>query len=393
MASTKYLIIGSGAAGVSAAKKIRQCDNDGEIAIFTDDKRPLFSKPRLPEFLAGDCSENDLETYKPVWYEKQRIQIRTETVVKGIIPGDKVVVTADNARHAYDKLLIATGSHPTRLPISGFDSDHVYTVRTIDDVITLRSVAKAKKCCIVLGGGLLGIEIAHALSKLGASVTVAEYYNRLIPRQLDEEGSQLLKEVLENSGLQFMLGTQATAIENHNGEKQLVVQGRDPVSCGFIVMSVGISPAVQLARDAGLSTHKGIIADDFLRTSHEGIFTAGDCAEHNGIIYGLWSAAMEQGEIAGENMVGASRKYLGTTVATQLKVAGIEVASVGAIEYNDKTVSAIKKIDAKSGCYKKIFLRDKRVLGAILIGCNKEALKIKQLIKDKTVIEVPEALL
>jgi nitrite reductase (NADH) large subunit len=389
----QYVIIGSGAAGVFAAKKIRQRDNDGEITIFTDDMRPLFSKPRLPELLAGDCSEKDLETYKLDWYAKQHIQIRTETAAKGIVPGEKVVVTADNTRHAYDKLLIATGSHPARLPINGFDGDHVYTVRTIDDVITLRSVAKTKKNCIVLGGGLLGIEIGYALSKLGISVTVVEYFNRLIPRQLDEEGSQLLKEVLQNQGLQFILGVQPTAIEDHSGKKQLVLKGRDALSCDFMVMSVGISPSVQLARDAGLNTHKGIIADDFLRTSHADIFTAGDCAEHNGIIYGLWSAAMEQGEIAGENMAGASRKYLGTTVSTQLKVAGIEVASVGAIEHDEKAVNVIKKTDAKSACYKKIFLKDKQVLGAIMIGCNKDALKTKQLIKDRTVIENPESLL
>ncbi len=393
MAHTKYLIIGGGAAGVFAAKKIRQCDNEGEITVFTDDTRPLFSKPRLPEFLAGECAENELAVFGPNWYEKQRVQIKVRSCIRKILPQERTIVAADEGRYSYDKLLIASGSYPSRLPIQGFNSNHVYTIREIDDVIALRELVKTKKSCIVIGGGLLGIEIAYALAKLGVDITVVEYFDRLIPRQLDAEGSHLLKEILQNKGLRFILGARSTAIDDRNGEKELAIEGQGAARAGFIVMSVGISPAIDIARDAGLATRKGIVADDLLRTSNENIFTAGDCAEHNGIVYGLWSAAMEQGEIAAENMTGGMKAYKGTTVSTMLKVAGVEVSSVGAIEHNDPSVKAVKKIDTKSGCYKKIFLRDKQVLGAILIGCNKDASKIKQMIKDKMVIETPGSLL
>ncbi|MBN1492623.1 MAG: NAD(P)/FAD-dependent oxidoreductase, partial [Candidatus Omnitrophica bacterium] len=337
----KYCIIGSGAAGVFAAKKIRQLDSEGEIVIFTDEKRALFAKPRLPEFLSGDCKEEDLLIFKSEWYEKQRIQVRTESRVREIIPHDNVIMTTGDERYEYDKLLIAAGSHPSRLPIAGFQSDNVYTVRTVEDIITLRSLAQTKKCCIVIGGGLLGIEIAYALSKLGLTVTVVEYFDRLIPRQLDQEGSNILKKILEEKGLHFRLGAQTTAIEDTQGEKQIIIKGQQVICCEFVVMSVGISPNIQLAQRAALTTNKGIIVNDFLKTTDHNIFAAGDCAEHNGAIYGLWSAAMEQGEIAGENMVDMRRHYEGSTVSTMLKVAGVEVSSVGEIIHKERDVDVV----------------------------------------------------
>ncbi|MFC1808748.1 NAD(P)/FAD-dependent oxidoreductase [Candidatus Omnitrophota bacterium] len=276
----------------------------------------------------------------------------------------------------------------------GFDSENVFTVRTVEDIIALREIARGRQCCIMVGGGLLGIEIAHALCSLGLEVTVVEYFDRLIPRQLDEEGSHLLKEMLQKKGLKFILGAQSTAIKDVEGEKHLIIKGEQTLCCEFIVMSVGIRPVVTLACDAGLTVARGIVVDNYLRTSNKDIFAAGDCAEHNGIIYGLWSVAMEQGDIAGGNMVAPEREYEGTTTSTMIKVAGIELASIGTIDHEgDDSVSEIKKTDVEANYYKKFFLKDKQVCGAILIGCGSESMKIKKLIHDKVIIENPESLL
>lgn len=390
-----YCIVGSGTAGVFAAKKIRECDPEAVINLFTDDSCTLFSKPRLPEYLAGQCDRDDLMIFPPEWYQKQRIDVHTGIAVTHINPKEHSLVTENHKTYRFDRLLLATGSVPARPPVEGMNGEHIYTIRTIQDVDRLKAFMQTKKmCCALIGGGLLGLETAYALQRTGVRVTVLEYFKRLMPRQLDPEGSCALQRMLEEKGLRFVLGAETVSIDEMSGEKFLKLREKDPVCADYVVVSAGIKPEIRLAKDAGLVTRKGIVVNDCMQTSKEHIFAAGDCAEHDGRIYGLWSAAMEQGEYAGQNMAGFKKEYRGTTVSTILKVAGIEVASLGMItDTPSPDVTSIVKKDEAGGLYKKLFLKDNILIGAILIGDNKAVTTLKRLINDKTEIAVPEDLL
>lgn len=382
----RYLIIGNGPAGIYAAQKIRQLDKNSELKIFSDEHYSFYSKPRLTtQYLANECEKDKLLLFSPKWYEEQQITVHLNTKVTSLNPGKKEITAQTGLTTTYDKLLLATGSNPAKIPIPGSDSENVFTIRTINDADTIKNIIQTKQSCAVIGGGLLGLEIAHALKKHHISVCVLECFDRLLPKQLDAEGSHILQNLLEEKGLEFSLGVCASAILEKEGKKILVVKEKE-ATADLVVMATGISPQVELAKPAGIQTNKGVVVNDYLQTNLSDIYAAGDCAEHQDRIYGLWSASLEQGEIAAQNMAGQKTAYTGTTVATMLKVAEIELASLGCVDLREHPQAyEIKKAD--SNVYQKLFVENDCIIGAIFINDMKKVQKIKKMIKNKIKID------
>ena len=379
-----YIIIGNGVAGTEAAKAIRQRDPSAEIKIFTQDYYPFYSRPRLPELLAREVGVEEIFVHNCEWYHKNKIQLYLNCTVKNIDTKNQKITLVDKSNFTYDKLLLALGSSGVLPPIEGINTiEGIFTLRSVEDVLTITKRAALSKTVTLIGGGLLGLEAGNGLGKLGLSVTVVEFFDRLLPRQLDGEGSVILQKQMEDIGLKFFLGAQSKSIKNSGNTKILELKDGRVIESNFILVSAGIKPNIILAQETGISVNKGILANDRMETNITHIYAAGDVAEHKGRIYGIWPAAQRQGVIAGSNMAGGNEMYMGTVPSTSLKVAGIHLTSMGDILTEDKTVEQVKVKNSSKNTYKKLFIKDGKLVGAIFLGDTKNAYEMGQLMEKK----------
>ena len=248
--------------------------------------------------------EEELIARKEDWYAGHNITLKLNTRVSGAIPGEKILLTADKEQIGYDRLLLATGSHSFIPPIKGSDKKGVFALRSVQDARDISSWAGKVEQVVLIGGGLLGLEAGNALRRLGKKVMVVEFFPRLLPRQLDVDGAGRLQKIMEGMGFSFRLGAKTEAIVGAEGVDGVRLEGGETLSARMVVISAGVRPNMELAKDLGLDHDKGIQVNERLRTSVPHIYAAGDVAEFRGMPYGIWPAAMEQGKIAGANMAG-----------------------------------------------------------------------------------------
>jgi nitrite reductase (NADH) large subunit len=385
-----YVIIGNGVAGTTAAESIRKQDSEGKITIFSNEDLPFYYRLRLNEFISGDLPETQLVAKKMTWYEDHHISLKLKTRVEDVKLLEKTAVTEDNQRFAFDRLLIATGSHSFIPPIKGTGNKGVFALRDIQDARNISAYAKNVEDIILIGGGLLGLETGHALKKLGKRIIVVEFFPRLLPRQLDVDGARRLQEIMEDMGFSFRLGAKTQEITGDGQVSGILLEGGESVSGGMIVISAGVRPNMVLAERLALSTDKGIVVDEHLQTSQPGIYAAGDVAEYKGMPYGIWPAAVEQGKTAGINMTGGDMTYDGTTMANILKVAGVDLASAGNIDAENEFEARVK---TEGRIYRKIVIKDNHIIGCIMLGETKGFNQITKMMAEKTDISQIEDLL
>jgi nitrite reductase (NADH) large subunit len=380
----EHIIIGNGVAGTEAAKNIRKRDPLAEIKIFTQDHYPFYSRPRIPELLAKEVTAEGIFVYNLEWYHKNKIQMYLNCTVKSIDPKNQKITLTDGSNFSYNKLLLATGSSGALPPIEGINTtEGIFTLRSVEDVMTITRRAADAKTVTLIGGGLLGLEAGNGLRKLGPSVTIVEIFDRLLPRQLDGEGAAILQKQLEGMGLKFILGAKSKSIKEKGHTRILELADGRVIESDFILVSAGIIPNTTLARTAGISVNKGVLVNDGMETNIASIYAAGDVAEHKGRVYGIWPASQRQGVVAGINMAGGNETYMGTVPSTTLKVAGIRLTSMGDVLAEDKAIEQIKVKDTDKYIYKKLFIKDGRLVGAILLGDNKNASELAQLMEKK----------
>ena len=377
----RYVIVGNGVAGTTAAENIRKMDPEGMIILLTDEGIPFYYRIRLNEFLSGDVTEARLIAKQESWFRKQKINLHLETKVVDVMSEDKIVLTAAGDKIPYDSLLIATGSHAFLPPIQGSDKKGLFSLRTFQDAQNIVSWAKGIEEVVIIGGGLLGLEAGNGLRKLGKRITVVEFFPRLLPRQLDVEGARRLQAMMEKMDFSFRLGAKTQEIQGDGSVVGVQLEGGETLSAEMVIVSAGVRPNMALADSAGLDRDKGIQVDDHLRTSQPEIYAAGDVAEYKGFPYGIWPAAMEQGKIAGINMVGGQTLYKGTTMANTLKVVGIDLASAGEVDAEDALES---KIQSGDDYYRKIVIKDNQIIGCIMLGDTKEFNRITKMMAEKT---------
>ncbi|MEW6520884.1 MAG: FAD-dependent oxidoreductase [Thermodesulfobacteriota bacterium] len=386
----RYLIIGNGVAGTTAAEAIRRHDEQGEITILTDEELPFYFRIRLNDYISGDIDQKTLIVRSSQWYAEKNIRLLTGVKVTGADPEQRWVVTDCRGKFSYDLLLVATGSRSFVPPIKGVESEGVFTLRTAADAEQISDYARRCEQVLLIGGGLLGLESGKALRKLGKKVLVVEFFPWLLPRQLDERGAARLQKLLEDMGFSFRLGVTVREISGRPGVAGVVLNTGETLAADMVIISAGVRPDLAVAGQLGLACGHGIIVDETLRTSRPEVFAAGDVAEFSGTLYGIWPAAMEQGRIAGSNMAGVHQSYHGSVMANKLKVAGIDLASAGEIDPENRFAARIRETDS---VYRKIVLEEDRIIGCILLGDTTDFSVLTRAIGEKTTIkDLPEAL-
>lgn len=381
----RYVIAGGGVAGVTAAKEIRKLDPEGQIDLFASEPYPYYFRPKLWEFIAGKISPEETYYRPEEWYAEQGIQLHLNCPVTKLDADDKVLTLADGQTVPFDRLVIASGGRSFVPPVEGADLEGVFALRTLDDAKAIVAHADSVQSAVLIGGGLLGLETAKALTDRGLSVSVVEFMPRLLPRQLDEPGADVLQSYLEKQGLKIYLDAKTEKIINgSDGLTVLLADGRS-IDTGMVVFSTGIRSNIEPWQSCGLPADRGIQVDEYLMTAREGIYAAGDAAEYNGIVYGIIPAATEQGKIAGANAVTAERQtYTGTVPSTRLKIVGMEFNAYGDATLEGDGVTVQRVVDVDAGRYERLAIQDGNIRGAIILGDTKKALSIKRLIEAET---------
>lgn len=382
----KYLILGNGIAGISAAISAREHDETGEISIVTKSPMPFYYRIRLIEYLAKKIPIEKLIAYGDAYYDDKGIKMSLNKEAVKIDNKNKKVEFSDGSTMEYDRLLLATGARPRYPNIEGMDKEGILKFRGANDSDEIIYHMDIYDRVVVLGGGVLGIEAANSLVQLGKNVTVIESADRLLHRQLDREGSEILQKILEEKGIKFILGKTIKKILGDKSVKGIKFEDGTIFDTESIVLSAGIIPRLELCESAGVAFNRGIIVDEHMETNVKGIFAAGDVAEYKKTLYGLWAPSKEQGEVAGGNMTGIkTRDYNPILPEIRLKVTGVALFSGGDIDENEAIVYRYNK----GGIYRKFFVKDNKIVGAILIGDMKTSMMAGHFIRSK---EGPEAL-
>jgi NADPH-dependent 2,4-dienoyl-CoA reductase/sulfur reductase-like enzyme/ferredoxin len=359
----RVVVLGNGIAGVTAADHVRRRHPDCAIDVVAAEPHPLYNRMGISRLIYGRSAMVGLHLLPDAWYDDNRITCWLNTRAVEIDREARQVLLGTGERLPYDRLILATGSEAHVPEIPGFGGDGTFVLRTASDALRIREYVQqaGAQSAVIAGGGLLGLEAAYSLLKLGLHTTVLERSRWLLRRQLDEAAGELLRGYLGNLGIEVLVESEIAALED--GAAVLADGRRLPAD--VVLVAAGIEPSTALARSAGLDVGRGVLVDDRLRTSDERIFAAGDLAEWRGSILGLWPVAVEQAEVAAENAVGGTRDYAGTVPVTMLKVVGVELLSAGAITGPRERAEA----DPDSLRYRKLVLdADDRVIGAILLG-------------------------
>ncbi|MBU5440060.1 FAD-dependent oxidoreductase [Tissierella sp. MSJ-40] len=384
MEKTKYLIIGNGIAGLSAAREIRNNDKEGSVLMVSSESYLTYYRVKLTEYLSRDFQDDDLLVSKENWYEDKNIKVILSKIVENIDVENNKIRLDDGMEIEYEKLLLATGSRPFIPPITGKFKEGVFALRTLKDLHYIKEYFKNCEDVSVIGGGLLGLEAAWSLKLLGKNVSVIEFAPYLLPRQLDEEMANKLKDKLLSNGFKLYLSSGAEEILGENKTDGIKLNGDRKIKTDGVLVSSGIRPNLDLVRESGIELDKGIKVDKTLRTNIPNIYAAGDVIEVDGTVIGLWTSSNEQGKVAGANMSGKSMEYNHPKLFTTLRIGDIELFSAGNVKEFDKVYEY--KDDSKD-IHHKLYTTDGKITGVILFGDLKEMNKIRNAVMENTAVE------
>ena len=355
-----------------------------EVTVIGAEPHPNYNRIMLSAMLAGEKTVDEVVTHPRHWYAEHSVRLLTGQPVTAIDRMAKTVSIAGTAAIPYDKLLLATGSKPLAPPILGLDLPGVRAFRDIADVEAMIAASERHRRAIVIGGGLLGLEVAWGLKRRGMSVAVVHLMPTIMERQLDITAGDLLRRDLEARGIAFFTNGETEAIVgNQRTEGVLLTDGRR-IAGDLVVLAIGIRPNIDLAVAAGLDVNRGILVGDDMRTSDPRIYAVGECIEHNGRVFGLVAPIWEQAEVCGARLAGDERAvYLPAPVFTSLKITGVNVFSAGVLVAEDAADEELTLHDARHGIYKKLVLRDGRIVGGVLYGHVADGPWYVQLMRDK----------
>jgi nitrite reductase (NADH) large subunit len=371
----KLVIIGNGMAGTAALEEILKADPERyEITVIGAERHPNYNRVLLAEVLTGEKTVADIALHERGWYEDNNIKLVTGVRVTDINRAGRTLSLDDGTSEGYDRLVFSTGSVPIIPDIPGADGPRVVSFRDVDDCDRIKALLGADpkgRRAVVIGGGLLGLEAAHALVGLGADVTVIHLADRLMERQLDPTAAALLKDDIEAHGIRVLLRAETTAIEHTDASAMLRLAGGDAIEADFVVMSVGIRPNIALAMESGIYCERGIVVSDTMQTFDPAVYAVGECVQHRGLTFGLVAPLFEQARVLGDHLAGHSRlTFSSRPLQTRLKIPGIELFSAGVVDADagGDGFETMEYLDYGEKLYKKVVVRDGRVVGVLLYG-------------------------
>ncbi|MFA7230237.1 MAG: FAD-dependent oxidoreductase [Victivallaceae bacterium] len=389
----KVVIIGSGIAAVEAASKIRELDANAQIDIFSRENVLPYRRPALTRMISETLSDIQFYIKPEKFYHEQNIRLHLGTIITSIDRKNKTVSLAGGQLEKYDKLLIATGGRCFIPPIQGVELPGVLSLREKNDLDTLlKNIDKGIKNIVIIGGGLLGLETADNLSKLGVNVTVVEACPSMLPNQIDAEGAELFAmSIKANSNIKIRYGVFISHISGHDQVNGLLTQSGERIPCELVIISAGVKCNIELGHDALLKTKRTIDVDEYMQTSDPDIYAAGDCAScMNDRFIGLWNAARDQGAVAGANIAGHKINYIPAIYGARLTAFGTKLFSVGDIGNKDGEYKKISTRDELHLNYRKLFFKDGALVGGVLLGDVSMALKLQKAVEEHHSLEQVE---
>ncbi|WP_374018326.1 FAD-dependent oxidoreductase [Paenibacillus thiaminolyticus] len=375
-----YVIVGSGVASVHAAKAIRDHDDEAQISIFGEEPALPYNRVKLSKGLFTDLHSEKILIKKEKWFHDNRIAVHDNTRISSISTEKKAVITADGREIAYLKLLLCTGATNRKLNLEGASLPNVHNIRDRCDADKFKEALRTGDRVCVIGGGIQGLETAWSLIQAGYSVTIIEAGPGLMPRQLDAPSSAILMEAAVACGAEVRLGQGVTRIIGAGRADGIELEDGATLACEHIVYSIGVMPNIALAREAGLAAGTGIIVNEQMRTSDIHIYAAGDCAEFQGKVDGLWGCAIEQGQVAGANMANRKAIYQQPVPMTLSNIFNTPLFSIGLVdeEQYDNSIA-----ESAQGRYRRIFIKDGSLCGAIAFENAAASLPYKAAIEQK----------
>lgn len=379
----KLVLIGNGMVGMRAIDELLKLAPDKyDITVFGAESHGNYNRIMLSPVLAGDKTIGEIIIHDLQWYQDNNITLHTETAVTKIDRKQRTVTADNGTTTRYNRLILATGSKPVMLPIPGIDLDGVISFRDINDVNTMLEIAKTHKKAIVIGGGLLGLETANGLMIQGMDVSVVHRSGTLMNQQLDQAASDLMLEELKAKGMHFLMNHDTTEfIGNNRVEKARFKDGTE-VEGDLVVMAVGVRPNIKLAQDSGIACEHGVLVDDTLNTYSTNIYAVGECVQYRNETFGLVAPLYEQAKVCASHLANISAKYASSATATKLKVTGIDLFSAGDFMGDDNTENLIFS-DPVRHIYKKLVLKNNKIIGTVLYGDTKDGNWYFSLLSEK----------
>ena len=374
---TSVVVLGNGIAGVTAADFVRRGHPDCEVHLVGMESHVLYNRMGISRLVHGRSAMTGLFLLDEQWYSDKSITMWLNTIATRIDPAARRVLLGTGDVLAYDRLILAMGSSGVAPRVVGFGADGSYVLRSAADALEIRRYSQLHGCrqAVVAGGGLLGLEAAYAMYELGLDVTVLERGRRLLAKQIDQRGSELVQGHFDRLGIRVLYRAESAALGlgDHGRVESLTLTDGRTLGCDVFLACVGISSNTDLADAAGITVKRGIVVDDRMQTSAPGIYAAGDVAEHDGRVLGLWPIAAKQGEVAALNALGGDERLSAEIPATILKGVGLELSSIGRVEPETGDELIVVE-DARRSSYRRLILSNGVVVGALIIGHHPEDL-------------------
>ena len=363
----RLAIIGTGMAGARIVEALINEGYQGDITMLGEERIKPYNRIQLSTVLAGDKTIDGLPLLDDNWYQLHNIQLRSGDPVMRLDGESRTITTASGWQQTFDSIVIATGSRPFIPHVPGNNLPGVMAFRTLDDIAIMQSFAEQGEKVLVVGGGLLGLEAAYGLNKLGLDVTVLHHSDTLMNRQLDQHSANMLKASMEGSGVNILTNARTATVTGTEQVTGITLEDGRHLEAELVVFATGITPNVEVFQSSGMAIKHGIVVDDQMRTSFPNIYALGECAEHNGVTVGIVAPIWDQAKVLTETLLGRSARYEPREHSTQLKVSGIDVFSAGNLAAGEDSRDIVIN-DPKAGIYRRLVIRDNRLQAALLFG-------------------------
>jgi NAD(P)H-nitrite reductase large subunit len=369
-----YLIIGNSAAAVGAVEGIREVDKDAEIVVISKEPYPLYSRPLITYLLAGQIDESKI-FYDPKFYKEHKVEEILGKEVVAIHSKDKKVVLEDGKTIQYKKLLLAVGGLPIFPQVEGNNLAGVFTFTTLEDAKNVNEFIKKYKVseAVVVGGGLIGLKTAEALITRGIKVTIVELADRVLSATFDSRASGIVELALRDKGCSLITKNTVSRILGQDRVEKVILQDGTQLTCQLLIFAIGVIPNTELAKRAGIKVRRGILVDEYMRTNLPDVYAAGDVVEARDLVMGvdrqiaIWPNACVQGEVAGHNMAGGTKKYEGSFAMNSVEICGVPTISVGLTDPKGEGYEILEQYDDVQRTYKRVVLKNDIIVGAIFV--------------------------
>lgn len=388
----RYIIVGNSTSGIAAIEAIRECDKEGRITVISEEPYFNYSRPLISYLLGKRLNRDGVIYRKRDFYRDNNVELILNKKAQRLDLKKKEVILADSQRMRFDKLLIAAGGAPVIPKLKGAGLNGVFTFIRLADAEAIENyiIKNGVKKAVVIGAGLIGLKATEALVELKIKVTIIELADRILSATFDKKASCIIEAALEKRGCKLITNNTVVEIRGQDKKvKEVVLKNKKEIPADLVIVAIGVRPNIDLARYTPMKTDKGILVDDFMQTNIEDIYAAGDCCEAKDILLGtsrpiaIWPAAARQGKIAGYNMAGIKKAYRGGLIMNSVELCGVATISAGLTNVIENGYEALEHLDRVKSIYKKLILKDDKIIGAIFVGDIERAGIYIGLIKDK----------